>query len=267
MAIGLLFIAVAVLALFTPAQPDTFWHLRAGADIWRSGHVPRVDLYSHTAYGTPWPDHEWLSQLLMYAAYRAGRGMPGLELGAAALILAAAAVVYKTMVGPRLTRFVLLTVGLAIASCAWSMRPQLLTLFLLALLVWLLVRDRQLFLIPPYFLALGQRARRRGAGGRGAGGLHGGRGLALVAHAGAGRPAPRPNLGRRVAAGGAGRRGDTARVSHLSIRGRLGGALLRRADRGVVRPPSRLALRPALLGRDDRLRHPDRRAPARDRRR
>ena len=152
MAIGLLFVAVAVLALFTPAQPDTFWHLRAGADIWRSGHVPRVDLYSHTAYGTPWPDHEWLSQLLMYAAYRAGRGMPGLELGAAALILAAAAVVYKTMVGPRLTRFVLLTVGLAIASCAWSLRPQLLTLFLLALLVWLLVRDRQLFLIPPYFL-------------------------------------------------------------------------------------------------------------------
>jgi hypothetical protein len=152
MAIGLLFIAVAVLALLTPAQPDTFWHLRAGADIWRTGHVPRVDLYSHTAYGTPWPDHEWLSQLLMYAAYRAGRGMPGLELGAAVLIVAAAATAYRLMVGPRLTRFVLLTVGLSIASCAWSLRPQILTLFLLAFLVWLLVRDRQLWLIPPYFL-------------------------------------------------------------------------------------------------------------------
>jgi hypothetical protein len=152
MAIGLLFMAVAVLALFTPAQGDTFWHLRAGADIWRSGHVPRVDLYSHTAYGTPWPDHEWLSQLLMYAAYRAGRGMPGLEIGAAVLILAAAATVYRLMVGPRLTRFALLTVGLLIAASAWSLRPQILTLFLLAFLVWLLVRDRQLFLIPPYFL-------------------------------------------------------------------------------------------------------------------
>jgi len=151
MAVGLLFIAVAVLALFTPAQPDTFWHLRAGADIWRSGHVPRVDLYSHTAYGTPWPDHEWLSQLLMYAAYRAGRGMPGLELGAAVLILAAAATVYKLMVGPRLTRFVLLTIGLSVASCAWSLRPQILTLFLLAFLVWLLVHEHHL-LIPPYFL-------------------------------------------------------------------------------------------------------------------
>ena len=153
MAVGLLFVAVAALALFTPAQGDTFWHLRAGADIWRSGHVPRVDLYSHTAYGTPWPDHEWLSQLLMYAAYRAGRGMPGLELGAAILILAAAATVYRLMVGPRLTRFALLTLGLAIAASSWSLRPQILTLFLLAFLVWLLVRDRHVVItIPPYFL-------------------------------------------------------------------------------------------------------------------
>ncbi len=151
LAVGLLFVAVAVLALFTPAQSDTFWHLRAGADIWRTGQVPRVDLYSHTAYGAPWPDHEWLSQLLMYAAYRAGGGMPGLEIGATVLILAAAVTVYWLMVGPRLTRFGLLTMGLAVASSAWSLRPQLLTLFLLPLLVWLLVHERHL-LIPPYFL-------------------------------------------------------------------------------------------------------------------
>jgi hypothetical protein len=151
MAVGLLFVAVAVLALFTPAQADTFWHLRAGADIWRTWHVPRVDLYSHTAYGTPWPDHEWLSQLLMYVAYRAGGGMPGLEIGGAALILAAATTVYRLMVGPRLTRFVLLAVGLSVAASAWALRPQLLTLFLLALLVWFLVHER-LLIIPLYFL-------------------------------------------------------------------------------------------------------------------
>ena len=150
LAVALLFVAVAVLALMTPAQGDTFWHLRAGADIWRTGQVPRVDLYSHTAAGAPWPDHEWLSQLLMYGAYRAG-GMPGLEIGAALLILAAAATVYRLMVGPRGARFVLLTLGLAIASSAWSLRPQLLTLFLLPGLVWLLARERYL-LVPPYFL-------------------------------------------------------------------------------------------------------------------
>ena len=151
MAVGLLFVAIAVLALFTPAQSDTFWHLRAGADIWRTGQVPRADLYSHTAYGTPWPDHEWLSQLLMYAAYRVGGGMPGLEIGAGLLILAAAVTVYRLMVGPRATRFALMIAGLAIASSAWSLRPQLLTLFLLPALVWLLARQRYL-LIPPFFL-------------------------------------------------------------------------------------------------------------------
>jgi hypothetical protein len=151
MAIGLLFVAVAVLALLSPAQGDTFWHLRAGADIWRTGQVPRVDLYSHTAYGTPWPDHEWLSQLLMYAAYRAGGGMPGLEIGGALLILASAAAAYRLMVGPRLTRFAILALCLALAASAWTLRPQLLTLFLLPALVWLVARERYL-LIPPYFL-------------------------------------------------------------------------------------------------------------------
>ena len=151
MAVGLLFVAIAVLALFTPAQSDTFWHLRAGADIWRTGQVPRVDLYSHTAYGTPWPDHEWLSQVLMYAAYRAGGGMPGLEVGAALLILAAALTVYRLMVGPRTTRFAIMTVGLGdrlerlvVAAPA----PDALSS---PGLVWLLARERYL-LIPPFFL-------------------------------------------------------------------------------------------------------------------
>ena len=77
-----------------PAQNDTFWHLRAGQDIWRTGHVPRVDHDSHRFAGAPWPDHEWLTQALMYLAYRAG-GMPGLQSGAAALVLAAAALTWR----------------------------------------------------------------------------------------------------------------------------------------------------------------------------
>ena len=62
MAVGMLFVAFALRAALMPAQNDTFWHLRAGADIWRTGQVPRVDSYSFTAAGAPWPDHEWLWQ-------------------------------------------------------------------------------------------------------------------------------------------------------------------------------------------------------------
>lgn len=150
MAVGLLFVAFAVVATFSPAQNDTFWHLRAGADIWRTGHVPRIDTYSYTERGAAWPDHEWLSQALMYAAYHVG-GMRGLELGAAVLLLATVAIVYRLMVGPRLTRFVVMAVGLTVSSCVWSLRPQIFSLLLLVLLVWLLARGRFL-LVPPLFL-------------------------------------------------------------------------------------------------------------------
>jgi hypothetical protein len=77
--------------------------------------------------------------------------LAGLEIGGTLLILGAAAMAYRLMVGPRLTRFVLLAAGLAIASSAWSLRPQLLTLCLLPVLVWLLVAERYAF-VPPFFL-------------------------------------------------------------------------------------------------------------------
>jgi hypothetical protein len=151
MAVGLLFVAFGFAAALTPAQNDTFWHLRAGADIWRTGHLPRFDTYSHTAAGARWPNHEWLSQALMYAVYCLGGGMPGLEFGAAALILLTGALLDGLMVGPRLTRLGLLTLGLVLSSCVWTLRPQVVSLLFLVLLVWLLARERH-FLIPPLFV-------------------------------------------------------------------------------------------------------------------
>ncbi len=150
MAIGLLFVVFGAAALVLSAQNDTFWHLRAGADIWRTGQVPRVDHYSHTFAGAPWPDHEWLSQALMYGAYRLG-GMPALVLWAALCLWGAMAIIYRLMVGPRMTRFAPLAYGLATSCCVWVLRPQVLTLFLIALLIWLLVNDRHR-VIPPLFL-------------------------------------------------------------------------------------------------------------------
>jgi len=141
LAVGLLFLAFAVAAMMMPAQNDTFWHLRAGADIWATGKVPRVDHYSHTFAGAPWPDHEWLAQAMMFAVYRVG-GMPGLELGAAALVLGAAALTWRLMVGPLATRALLMTTGLLLAQAAWVLRPLVLSEFLLALLLVLLSRER-----------------------------------------------------------------------------------------------------------------------------
>src|SRR4029077_15264371 len=139
--VGMLFLAFAVIALVMPAQNDTFWHLRAGQEIWRTHSIPRVDHYSHTFAGAPWPDHEWLAQALIYAVYRVA-GMPGLELGAAALVMGAAGLTFRLMVGTLAARATLMAIGLALSSCVWVLRPHLLTLFLLAFLLTLVARGR-----------------------------------------------------------------------------------------------------------------------------
>ena len=55
------------------------------------------------------------------------------------------------MVGPPLTRFVIMGAGIALSSCVWVLRPQLVTLLGVAALLALLVRERYRW-IPPLFL-------------------------------------------------------------------------------------------------------------------
>jgi hypothetical protein len=138
---SLLFGALAVCACLMPAQSDTFWHLRAGQEIWRTLHVPLVDHYSYSATGRAWPNHEWLWEAASYALYRVG-GMPLFLLGGAALAVGAMAIVYRLMVGTTGTRFGLMLLGFPLTSAIWVLRPQIVTLFMLVLLIWLLVEER-----------------------------------------------------------------------------------------------------------------------------
>ena len=62
------------LTLFGPGvlrDGDSFWHLAAGD--WMIGHgtVPHEDPFSYTFAGAPWVPHEWLSEILMAASFRA----------------------------------------------------------------------------------------------------------------------------------------------------------------------------------------------------
>jgi hypothetical protein len=149
LSVGLAFVTIAALACLSPAQSDTFWALRAGEDFWRTGRVPLVDTYSHTAFGRPWPNHEWLWQALAYALYRMG-GFPLLTAVAAAVVTGAYVLVYRTMSGPWPIRLALLSAGVVLGAIGWSLRPQLVSLLFLAVLIWLLVRER-LWFIPPLF--------------------------------------------------------------------------------------------------------------------
>ena len=150
MVVGLLFAALVCTACLMPAQSDTYWHLRAGEDIWRTGHLPLVDTYSYTAAGRFWPDHEWLWQAASFGLHRVG-GFPLLLLAGAAVVIAACAGVYRLMVGPAMMRFWLMVVALPLSSSVWALRPQIVSLALLVLLLTLVVHERYRWL-PPLFV-------------------------------------------------------------------------------------------------------------------
>src|SRR5260370_30986395 len=63
------------LAAFTPAvlvDGDVWSHLATGEWIFAHGTVPRADRFSYSMLGTPWIAHEWLSEVVLALAFRAG---------------------------------------------------------------------------------------------------------------------------------------------------------------------------------------------------
>ena len=47
------------------ADPDLWGHLVFGRLILTHGHLPPRDIYSYSATGLPWHDHEWLSEVVL----------------------------------------------------------------------------------------------------------------------------------------------------------------------------------------------------------
>jgi hypothetical protein len=145
------FLALMLAACLMPAQTDTWWQLRTGEEMWRSHHVMLRDEFSHTVAGGYWPNHEWLAQIVFYAAYKVG-GLPLLTALCAAAVTLAWALVANLTPGTRFTRLVLLGAGVMMSSPGWSLRPQVFSMTLVALTLWILVRRRWLWSLPPLFL-------------------------------------------------------------------------------------------------------------------
>jgi hypothetical protein len=150
-ALGLVLIAIAAAACLMPAQNDTWWQLRAGEAIWHSHRIMLHDEFTHTVAGQSWPNHEWLAQVLFYGAYTLG-GMPLLTLVCAAAVTTAWTFVALLTEGPRIVRAAIVGLAAAASSPGWSLRPQVLTLAMCAATLWILVRRRPLWLLPPLFL-------------------------------------------------------------------------------------------------------------------
>jgi len=61
-------------ALDSVTDADLWWHLAVGRYIAEHRAIPARDVFSYTADGAPWQNHEWLSQVVLYAGFAAGGG-------------------------------------------------------------------------------------------------------------------------------------------------------------------------------------------------
>jgi hypothetical protein len=153
---------LAVLAVATVRErfndPDMWWHLKTGEVIWTTHTIPTTDLFAYTTNHHAWIPHEWLSEVLIYGAYRWG-GYTGLMLWLCFFTVALLIAGYilcslysgnsKTALLGAVTIWLFGTVGFAV-------RPQMIGYLLLVVELLLLhlgqTRDRRWFFgLPPLF--------------------------------------------------------------------------------------------------------------------
>src|ERR1700687_1770677 len=59
-------------------DPDIWWHMRNAQFLLQHHQYPSADTYSFTVAGHPWINHEWLSEIPFYLAYKTF-GLVGLK--------------------------------------------------------------------------------------------------------------------------------------------------------------------------------------------
>jgi hypothetical protein len=124
-------------------DPDLWGHLRFGQAFIAGRHLLHHDIYSYSAAGHRWRDHEWLAEVVMAAVYNAG-GVIGLKLWKFAATTAALLLVADTEASTGAPPTIRLAVLFA-AACGFllqaQLRPQMFSFVLLGALLALLGRD------------------------------------------------------------------------------------------------------------------------------
>ena len=139
-------------------DPDIWWHLRNAEYLFQHHQFPRADMYSFTVVGHPWINHEWLSEIPYYLAWRAG-GLSGVDAVMFATIsLIFLGLLYLSYMETRHFKAAIMACCFLtfIASVSFGPRTILFGYLYLVLLLIILQRFRQkgnapLWPIPPMF--------------------------------------------------------------------------------------------------------------------
>lgn len=143
--------------LATPVlnDPDSWWHIRVGRDIWQTKSFPVVDVYSHTFSGQPWIAKEWLSQILFYAAHAAG-GWNGTVILTVFVLTLTAWMLARALLESIEPIYAMtgMFATLALASPGFLARPHIFTFPLGVIWTWRLFKSADSQRSPEYWLLL-----------------------------------------------------------------------------------------------------------------
>ncbi len=120
---------------------DTWWHLRAGAEILERRAILTEDPFSLTRYQEPWRYPGWLAQIILFGMYQL-MGYAGLNLLTTLMVTIAFSWVWKYVEGPLLLRSTLLLLAATTSGVYWSARPQIMSFALSGVFIYLLERER-----------------------------------------------------------------------------------------------------------------------------
>ncbi|MBC7784134.1 MAG: hypothetical protein H7144_09860 [Burkholderiales bacterium] len=150
--IAMIGIGKAVLA--DTMDPDAFWHFRVADQLVREGIGPLVDTLSYASDKTPWTPYSWLAELVMKRVWDLGgyRATNVVTAACSGLIIVAMAMTCATVAAnqvPQLRRSpsyfsaaIATAIGAYFTLPFLSFRPVTFALALLAIIVYLLYRDR-----------------------------------------------------------------------------------------------------------------------------
>jgi hypothetical protein len=140
---GLVAFAVAAFAPAVLNDGDTYWHIRAGEWMIAHGAVLRADPFSYTVTGAPWHTAEWLSEIAMALAWRAGWAGVHLLFAVAAALSAGVTAFFVRRRIDLLPALVTTVLGLCCVTGSLLARPHMLPMPLLALWTCGLVAARE----------------------------------------------------------------------------------------------------------------------------
>jgi len=122
---------------FVSADPDLWGHIKFGEDLWKAKAIVRTDPYSYTAFGLPWINHEWLTELIFYGVY-SRLGDAGLLVGKLCIGLSVVLLLMRVCASRPLSPLAqapIMVLAASVISPGFMIRPQLFSFLNFALLL------------------------------------------------------------------------------------------------------------------------------------